>query len=171
MPRNEGVPGPRPRMRAAEADSGAGSRTPGQRRWPMPRCSLIRIGRESWCLPYAGYFLVTRDIWQVKPDTWQMTHDTLHVTHDRWGEVNLLSTLQLPSSYGLEVKVFWRFGGKSWLTYLINQLITYGGVCRKAPATPGLLKNLKPWLGLNRLVEYIQDIKRKTLWEKCSEIW
>ena len=37
-----------------------------------------------------------------------MTHETRHVTHDRWGKVNLLSKLQLPSSYGLGVKVFGR---------------------------------------------------------------
>ena len=59
-----------------------------------------------------------------------------HVAHDRWGYVNLLWKLQLPISYGLGVKVFWRYFHKGWLTDWVN----YEGVCRTAPATSGLLK-------------------------------
>ena len=55
------------------------------------------------------------ETWHATHDTWHMTHDTLHVTHERWGEVHLLSKCQLPCSYGLGGKVFWRFGGKGWL--------------------------------------------------------
>ena len=39
-----------------------------------------------------------------------MTHDTEHVTQDmtldKWGEVHLLSKIQLPNFFGLVVKVF-----------------------------------------------------------------
>ena len=56
-------------------------------------------------------------MWHVICDTWQLIHDT-------WSEVNILSKFQVSSSYGLGVKVFW---------------ISEEGVCRTAPATPGLL--------------------------------
>ena len=39
---------------------------------------------------------VTRDAWHMTRDTWQVTCDT-------FGEVNILSKFQLPSSYRLEV--------------------------------------------------------------------
>ena len=55
-------------------------------------------------------------------DTWHMTHDMWQVTHD--GGVNILSKFQLPSSCGLAVKVFWRFGGNGSLIESVNQLIT-----------------------------------------------
>ena len=72
------------------------------------------------------------DMWHVKCDTWYVTRDTWHITHDRWREVNPLSKFNLPSSYGLGVKVFWRYFNKWWIADLIN-------VCRTTPATPGLL--------------------------------
>ena len=50
------------------------------------------------------------------------------MTHDRLGEVNLLSKIQLPSSYGSRVKV-----------NPLNESIGNEGVYRTAPATPGLL--------------------------------
>ena len=46
---------------------------------------------------------------------WHVTRDKWHVTHDRCGEVKLLSKFQLPSSYGLGVKVFWRYFHKGWV--------------------------------------------------------
>ena len=49
--------------------------------------------------------------------------------------VNILTKFQLSSSYGLGRTVSARFWTKGWPTHLIN----YGGVCRTAPATPGLL--------------------------------
>ena len=48
---------------------------------------------------------------------------------------NIVSTFQVPSSNGLRVMLFWRFGGKWWPSDWAN----YDGVCRTAPATPGLL--------------------------------
>ena len=72
----------------------------------------IHNGRESWCLPYAGFFQlvsslqssilyimgklageglwlwlsasVTDDRWNLTPDTWHMICDTWYVTCDTW---------------------------------------------------------------------------------------
>ena len=71
---------------------------------------------------------------------WHVTCDTWQVTHDMWGEVNLLSKFQLSSFYGLGVKVFWIYFNKWWRSQSVNKLINEKGVCRTAPATPGLLK-------------------------------
>ena len=52
-----------------------------------------------------------------------------------WGEVNILSIFQAPNSYGLEVKVFWRYDelGNEW----INERMTT--VFVEQPPTPGPL--------------------------------
>ena len=48
------------------------------------------------------------------------------------------------------------------MTYLINQLISYKGVCRTAPATPGLVNKLSfdfvilRMLKLNQLLSFTQ---------------
>ena len=52
------------------------------------------------------------------------------MTLDTWH-----SKFQLSSSYGLGVMMFWRSGGKGSL----DQLMSDGGNCRTARATPGLL--------------------------------
>ena len=67
-------------------------------------------------------------------DTWHLTCDMWHVVG-----VNILSKSQLPSSYGLGGKVIQRSGGKGWPTELSNEWMSDEGVCRTAPATPGLL--------------------------------
>ena len=76
------------------------------------------------------FFLVFYDMWQVGG-----------------GEPSL--KFQLPSSYCLGLKVTWIYGGKGSLN---DQLINDEGVCRTAPATPGLLdiaksKKKLPFLG------------------------
>ena len=38
---------------------------------------------------------------------WHMKHGIWQMTYDRWGEVNILSKLQLLNSYSLGVKVLW----------------------------------------------------------------
>ena len=46
---------------------------------------------------------------------WHITCDTWHMTHDRWEEVNLLSKVQLPSSYGLAVRGdMWHLTCHTW---------------------------------------------------------
>ena len=60
------------------------------------------------------------------------------MTCDKWGEVNLLSKLQVPSFKGLGFMMFLRLGGKGSL----NELINDKGVFRIALATPGLLKSI-----------------------------
>ena len=54
-----------------------------------------------------------------------LTPDTWHVTHG--GGVNILSTFQLPISYGLGLKMFGRFWGKGLLNESINQLMSDEG--------------------------------------------
>ena len=59
------------------------------------------------------YQTLHRQATQIKlkkmPDTWHPTHDTWHLTCDTWWRVNILSKFQLPISYSLGVKVFWRY--------------------------------------------------------------
>ena len=61
----------------------------------------------------------------------KVTHHMLHVTldmcymtRDRWGELTLLSKFLLLSSYGLGVKVFWKYFHKGslteWLPYQLE---------------------------------------------------
>ena len=47
--------------------------------------------------------------WHLTCDMWHVTCDTWHITRDRLGEVNLLSKCQPSSSFGLGIKVFWRY--------------------------------------------------------------
>ena len=56
-------------------------------------------------------------MWHEKRDMW-------HGTHNRWGEVNLLLKFQLPSSFGLGMKVYRRFGGKGLLSLLMNESLS-----------------------------------------------
>ena len=74
-------------------------------------------------------------------DTWHMTSDTWHVTCDECWGLNILSKFQLPSSYGLGETEFWRYFNER-ITEWLNQWISDKGVCRSAPATPGMLKIL-----------------------------
>ena len=57
--------------------------------------------------------------------------------HETWnvGDGGSLK-FQLPSCYGLGVKVFWRYYHKGWIRDWLNDK----GVCRTAPVTLGLLK-------------------------------
>ena len=55
--------------------------------------------------------------------------------------MNILSKFQLPSSYGLGMKVCWRYT-ELWRYFhipLVNEWINDGGDCRTAPATPGVV--------------------------------
>ena len=84
------------------------------------------------------FFEKTCDMWHLTHEMWHVTCDMWHGTPDRWWEVNILSKFQVPSSYGLGVKIFWRYFGKR-VTQFINLSINNKGVCRTAPATPGPL--------------------------------
>ena len=87
----------------------------------------------------------TFDRWQVTHDMWQVIHDKWHVPGDIWQmTLGVGSTLsQNFSSLSLTVWEVWCYyedieQKDDQLTDLING----GGVCRTAPATPGLLIKL-----------------------------
>ena len=63
---------------------------------------------------------VTCDTWHVTCDTGHVTRDTGHMTCDTQWVVNTLSKFQGPSSKGLELRMFWRYFHKGWMTLLIN---------------------------------------------------
>ena len=86
---------------------------------------------------------VTRYMWHVTRYMWHITCDTWHVTCDTWWVVNILSKCQIPSSYALGVKVFWRFGGKGWPTNLINDTGIWQTRCNRGCPTNSLVIN---WL-------------------------
>ena len=75
------------------------------------------------------------DMQHVTHDMWHMTHDMQRVTCDMVRGVNILSKFQPRSSSGLWLMIFWRLGGKGWLTQWINDEAD----CRAGPARPGLL--------------------------------
>ena len=88
----------------------------------------IRWGRPRW----------KQTLHQLPPqDMWLVTYDTWHVTCDTQGVVNIASSCQLPSSNSLRYLV-WKIFPQT-ISQSEIQLISNGGDCRTAPATPGLL--------------------------------
>ena len=73
----------------------------------------------------------------VTCDTWYATCDTWQLTPDWWW--TLCQHFRSLSLNGLGVMMFWRFGGKEWLTLSIND----ESVCRTAPSTLGSVKHEK----------------------------
>ena len=96
-------------------------------------------------LPSSYGLGVRGDMWHLKCDTWHLTceiwhvtNDMCHVTHRGWW--TLCKNSRSPS---LMVWV-WRCLEDSELKDdRLNQWMNNKGVCRTAPATPGLLKILK----------------------------
>ena len=100
--------------------------------------------RGWWALSNSLGVMMSCDIWHMTFDIWHMTcamwHatcETLHVTCTTQGVMSIISKFQVPSSNGLGVLMFWRFGGKAWVT----ELLIDKSVCRAAPDTPGLLNS------------------------------
>ena len=62
----------------------------------------------------------------VTCDTWFMSHGTWHMRYDMFCEANIVQKFQLPCSNGVRVMLFWRLGGKGWLTEWMN----HEGDCR-----------------------------------------
>ena len=75
-------------------------------------------------------WLVTCNTWHVTNDMWHVTCDILHMEEGEHSPKLL--------GLGLGVKLYWRFWGKWYVTEWLNELISDKGVCRAAPATPGL---------------------------------
>ena len=63
-----------------------------------------------------------------------------HVTH--LCGVDILSKLQLSTSNGLGVMMFWRSGGKGSLSDSVKESTNQKAVWRTNPATPGMLISL-----------------------------
>ena len=83
---------------------------------------------------------VTHDMWHVTHDTWHMTPDTWRMTHDMFGEVNVPSKFQLPSSYCLWFMIIWRLEEKA---DLMNQLMNDKAVYRTAPGLLNMIVEVK----------------------------
>ena len=63
---------------------------------------------------------MTPDTWHLTPDMWHLTCDMWHGTWDTWWGVNILLTVQLPSSNGWEFMMYWRLGGEGSANQVIN---------------------------------------------------
>ena len=75
-------------------------------------------------------------MWNVTGDTWHVPRDMWHVTvGGRW-TFSQNSAFYLLRFVIYDILKIWR----KMLTQWLNELINYEGVCRTAPATPGLLK-------------------------------
>ena len=109
----------------------------------------MTINNDWWWLTIIDWWLTVIK----RNDSGQLTGVMLHVTYymwymtcDKWKEMNNLWKFQVStSSYGLGVKVDWRFGGKRLVSYWMNELINKWNrspVYRTAPAKPGLLISL-----------------------------
>ena len=101
------------------------------------RPGIFFIKKKKFLTFFFLIFFVSYKIYNFKKsmkfDRWGVTHGRWHVTHDTWCRVNSLSTVQLSSSNGLEVMMFWRSGGKGWQTQSINEWVCDQGVCRTHP--------------------------------------
>ena len=84
------------------------------------------------------HFILLVLTWSHPPDTWHMTCDT-------WWRVNIFSILQLPSSSGLGVVIFWRFWGKASVNEWVNELINDKGVL-EPPRLHLVCKLELPWV-------------------------
>ena len=79
---------------------------------------------------------LTRDNWHVTPDTWHMTRDMWHMMG---GEHSFKISAPQLLWFGIDstLNIF-----PQTMTESVNESINYGGDCRTAPATPGLLIRL-----------------------------
>ena len=106
-------------------------------------CDMCWVGSEHWTFSQNVSSLalpvleleVTCDPWHLTPDTWHVTQEIWRVSHRGWGT----SCQSLRSLAQTVWKSFKK--KKDWekKDLLLTQLLNYKGVCRTAPATPGLL--------------------------------
>ena len=106
-----------------------------------------------FCKIYIFFFMFKKnDIWQVTGDKWQVTRDMWQVTRDTWRMTPHVEwTLsQNFSSIALTVWDLWCFEYLEEKAHRVNESMNDEAVCRKAPATPGLLMTEviveQPWL-------------------------
>ena len=102
---------------------------------------LDGVGQFITDPPPNNFFLLTCDKWHVTRDTWHMTHDMWQVTHDMWQGTHMVwwTVYKNVRSLALTAWKLWRFEDWEEKDDLINYLLNDKGVCRTAPATPGLI--------------------------------
>ena len=103
--------------------------------WHMT-CDTWHVTHDTWhvtCNTRGGGVNILSKCQLPCSDTWHVTHDTWQVSHNTQKVVNIVSKFQLPSSYGLGVKVFWRYFHKRSLTHWLTDSVYHEGVFRTAP--------------------------------------
>ena len=89
----------------------------------QPRLHMFYSERKISCIAYRGVFTCSGTI------AWLHCMNLLFIWfYGNYGRalktrrgVYILPKFQLPSSYGLDVMMFWRFGGKGSLTHCFNE--------------------------------------------------
>ena len=80
-----------------------------------------KLSKSKQRRPFEGRLCIDlENLQQFSSDMGHMTRDVWHVTCDMLRRVNILSKLQLPSSYGVGRTVSWRYFNKSWPTEWMN---------------------------------------------------
>ena len=101
---------------------------------------------------------------RIEASSYRPTCDTLHVTHEIWHGTHGGRWIFSQKFSSLTLRVWeWRcfenIFRKGWPTDWLTESINHKGVCRAAPATPGLLKTL-----LSRK-QKLQQSKAKIRWQ------
>ena len=102
------------------------------------RGDMWHLTCDTWHLTCDTWHL-TPEIWHLTPDMWHMTYDMCHVTHRGWWTL-----CQNFRSLALMVWVWRCLQYSEQKDDQLNQLMQWisdKGVCRTAPAKPGLLKS------------------------------
>ena len=118
---------------------------------------MWHVTHEMWHMTCDTWH-VTHDVWHMICDKWHITCDIWHVTHGgRWTFTKHFRSL---ANTDREWRCLENLEEKD---QSMNQLINYKGVCRTAPATPGLLiMNHKEcsfymfWLGHQLLTDLVK---------------
>ena len=87
---------------------------------------------------------------------WHVTSDTSHLTCDNWKRTcwGRWTLSQNVRSLALTIWKWWFVENIFTKDVGLNQLMNHKGVCRTAPATPGLLKRLNYYLKIHYYLEH-----------------
>ena len=87
----------------------------------LPSTFFWKLSKSKQRRPFEGRLCIDlENLQQFSSDMGHMTHDVWQVICDMLLRVNILSKLQLPSSYGVGRTVSWRYFNKSWPTEWMN---------------------------------------------------